>query len=132
MIVFLNLDFPYTLHCTTPATFKSHNAVISPQFQQYSGRFNMTCLIGSHSSLALLITKTTDVSEVFRPVPRANQKRTEPQTDVPKTPPFSLADHYNFATTRKALISQFRKNGLLISAVITVPYKKAKIWPRIQ
>jgi hypothetical protein len=37
----------------------------------------MTCLSNSHSSLALLIVKTTDMSEALGPVPPANQTHTK-------------------------------------------------------
>ena len=51
---------------------------------------------------------------------------------LPKTTPFSRENPYNHTTTRKALICQYRKNARLISALIAVPYKKVKIWLRIQ
>ena len=50
----------------------------------------------------------------------------------PKTAPFSRVGAYNRCTTRKPVICQFSKNGLLISTLTTVAYKKVKICARIQ
>jgi hypothetical protein len=84
----INRDFPFRFHRNTPANFKSHNTVIPSQFQQYSGRFKMTCLSNSHLSLALLIAKTTDISEALGPVPPANQSA----LGHTQMPPFSRAE----------------------------------------
>jgi len=46
----------------------------------------MTCLSNSHSSLALLIAKTTDMSEALGPVPPANQSALGYTQMPPKCP----------------------------------------------
>jgi hypothetical protein len=45
---------------------------------------------------------------------------------------FSPVGAYNQCTTRKANIYQFHKNSRLVSALLTVYYKKVKICARIQ
>ena len=82
----INRDVPFRFHWNTPASFKSHNTIIPSKFQQYSGRFNMTCLSNSHSSLALLIAKTTDMSEALGAVPPANQSALGHTQMAPKCP----------------------------------------------
>jgi hypothetical protein len=49
-----------------------------------------------------------------------------------KTAPFSLANRYNPATTRKPVIYQFNKISLLVSALMAASYRKVKICARIQ
>ncbi|MHC4808567.1 MAG: hypothetical protein ACYTBX_20215, partial [Planctomycetota bacterium] len=51
---------------------------------------------------------------------------------TPKTAPFSCVGAYNRYTTRKPVISQFNKNGSLISHLTKATYKKVEIWQRIQ
>jgi hypothetical protein len=64
--------------------------------------------------------------------PTSQSQRTEPRTDAPKMPPFSGVGDYDHSTTIQPLICQFCKNIYLISPLIAVVYKKAKIWHRIQ
>ena len=75
----------------------------------------MTCLSNSHSSLALLIVKTTDMSEALGPVPPANQAHTKgtlptsgkiseffekpPLSEAEKHPYFQVTSCLRFVTT---------------------------------
>ena len=90
------------------------------------------CFVASHLSLALLIMEASDLSEAFGPVPPANQSTQSRNPSTAKMPPSSPVDGYNSTTTRKPVICQFRKNGLLVGALVAVAYKKMKIWQRIQ
>jgi hypothetical protein len=78
--------------------------------------------------VCLCARQGTDLSEDSGPIPPAN-----PNARInPKTTPFSRENSYNQPTTQKPVIYQFRKNSLLISALIAAAYEKVKICARIQ
>ncbi|MHC4597067.1 MAG: hypothetical protein ACYS19_19245, partial [Planctomycetota bacterium] len=62
----------------------------------------------------MIIYTTVAPEEIINLLSR--QKTKEQQ--APNIALFSLANHYNCSTTRQPLIYQFRKNSLLVSALM--------------